>query len=257
MGSTKEFMMQLREDQFERWAAEHHPEVQPETEEWEAIAQIYADWQDFLADQAYEDYEQEKWSASLNSVEDRCKHAFSELNMLNGLNHVFQPDIVLRMAWVHSVSVMEACLMYCARSLINHEPHLELFRTNERELGLREKELKLLKSSSSPQAPPDAYRQAAHQLVKRMTFHNVKHIERYFRAALHHPPQWPTQRLKQIVEVRQDLVHRNGVSEYDTETSVGRFQLSKALEDITLFLKAFSETMIAETQDYRKNNNEI
>ncbi|MEN4673618.1 hypothetical protein ABEH32_22165 [Pantoea agglomerans] len=257
MGSTKDYMMQVQEERFESWAAEHHPEVQPDTEEWEAITRIYADWQDFLAEQAEEDYLLKRWSASLNSVEDRCQHAFSELNMLRGLDLSSQPDIVLRMAWVHSVSVMEACLMYCARALLNHEPHLQLFRTNEQSLGFRDSELKLLRSSSSPQAPADAYRRAANHLVSRITFHNVKRIERYFRAALHHPPQWPTDRLRHIVEVRHDLVHRNGISEYDTETVVGRFQLGAALKDITTFLEAFCETMIAETEDYGKNNNEI
>ncbi|PAW33630.1 hypothetical protein CIL06_21685 [Pantoea vagans] len=257
MSSTKDHMMQVQEERFESWAAENHPEVQPDTEEWEAIAQIFADWQDFLADQAHEDYQQEKWSASLNSVEDRCQHAFSELNTLRGLNLAFQPDIVLRMVWVHSVSVMEAYLMYCARALLNHEPHLQLFRTNEQSLGFRDSELKLLRSSSSPQAPADAYRRAANQLVSRITFHNVKRIERYFSAALHYPPQWPTDRLRHIVEVRHDLVHRNGISEYDTETVVGRFQLGAALKDITTFLEAFCETMIAETEGYGKNNNGI
>ncbi|OAD97824.1 hypothetical protein [Pantoea sp. OXWO6B1] len=255
MGSAKELMLELQQERFEAWAAEKYPEVQPDTPEWETIGQIYSDWQDFLSDQAYEDYLRDEFTASLNSVDARCEHAFTELRTLQGLNQSFQPDIVLRMSWVHAVSIMEACLMYCARALLNHEPHLRLFQSNQHKIGLRDNQTKFLKVCCQPVAPADAYREAVQAIVRGMTFHNVKHIERYFGAVLRQEPEWPVSRLKDIVNTRHDLVHRNGISEYDTETVVGRYQLERALSDITLFLEAFHATMQAETAAYRKEKN--
>lgn len=255
MGSAKELMWELQQERFEAWAAEKYPEVEPDTPEWETIGQIYSDWQDFLSDEAYEDYQREKLSASLNSVDARCQHAFTELKTLQELSLEFQPDIVLRMAWVHAVSVMEACLMYCARALLNHDPHLRRFRSNQHTLRLRKNQARLLDDCCRSEAPADAYRQAVQAIVSRMTFHNVELINRYFGAVLGQPHEWPMGRLRHIVETRHDLVHRNGISEYDTETVVGRYQLEGAIRDITLFLEAFHITMQAETAAYRKEEN--
>lgn len=153
MGSAKELMWELQQERFEAWAAEKYPEAEPDTPEWETIGQIYSDWQDFLSDQAYEDYLRDEFTASLNSVDARCEHAFSELRTLQGLNLSYQPDIVLRMSWVHAVSVMEACLMYCARALLNHEPHLLLFRSNQHKIGRRDNQTTFLKCAVSRRLP--------------------------------------------------------------------------------------------------------
>lgn len=252
MGSAKELMWELQQERFEAWAAEKYPEAEPDTPEWETIGQIYSDWQDFLSDEAYEDYQRGKLSASLNSVVARCQHAFTELRTLQELSLEFQPDIVLRMAWVYAVSVMEACLMYCARALLNHDPHLRRFRSNQHTLGLRKNQAGLPDDCCQPEAPADAYRQAVQAILSRMTFHNMDLINRYFGAVLWQPPGWPMGRLRHIVETRHDLVHLNGISEYDTGTVVGQYQPEGAVRDITLFPEAFHITMQVETAAYRK-----
>ena len=256
MGSIKEYMMELQEERFETWAAEHHPDVEPGTPEWDTIGQYYSDWQDFLYEQAQADYEQEVFAASLNSVRERCKHGFSELYSIQKLDFFSMPDVVLRMAWVHAVSVMEACMMYSARALLNYEPHLSLFRINHMNLGLRGEKIEHLKTaarletSTEPGAPKNAYKLAAQSIVGGMTFHNVNHIRRYFNCMLHEAPDWRLDALSEVIQTRHDLVHRNGVTEFDTEAVIGRSQLIGALNVITRFLEQFTDTMERETAGY-------
>lgn len=171
------------------------------------------------------------------------------------------PEVVLRMSWVHAVSVMEACVMYSARALLNHEPHLELFRSNQNNIGLRKKQVSKLEAaarleaSCEPTAPKDAYKLAAQSIVGKMTFHNVDHIHRYFNCMLNEAPHWPLDALSEIIQTRHDLVHRNGVTELDTETHIGRAQLIGALNVITRFLEDFSYTMDKETVGYVNEQN--
>ncbi|MBK4772568.1 MAG: hypothetical protein FT726_23475 [Pantoea sp. Morm] len=256
MGIAKEHLFDVQEARFLAWAAENHPDVEEDTPEWETIGQYYSDWQDFLYEQALNDYEQEIFSASLNSVRKRCKHGFSELYLIQNLDFFNLPDVVLRMAWVHAISGMEACVMYSARALLNYEPHLNLFRINHMKIGLREAKLKHLKTaarlelSSEPSAPKDAYKLAAQSIVGGMTFHNVSHIRRYFNCMLHEAPDWPLDALSEIIQTRHDLVHRNGVTESDTEAHISRVQLIGALNVVTSFLEHFSDTMDRETAGY-------
>ncbi|MBK4773102.1 MAG: hypothetical protein FT726_26275 [Pantoea sp. Morm] len=262
MGSMKEHMMDLQEERFEAWAELHRPDIKPSSSEWEIIREEYYDWQDFLYEQGQAEYEKELYSASLNSVRDRCKHAFSELDRLSDLNASSQPPIVLRMSWVHAVSVMEACVMYSARALLNHEPHLNLFRLNHAKIGLRRDHIKLLdtaarlEASGEPDASKDAYRLAAQSIVGSRTFHNPEYIRRYFGCMLQTVPAWPTDSLSDIIETRHDLVHRNGNTAADTEAVIGRFELLNALKTIIHFLELFSETMASETAGYTKRDDD-
>ncbi|WP_261643246.1 hypothetical protein [Erwinia mallotivora] len=260
MGSAKEHLYDIQENRFEAWAAEHHPDAEPDTPDWHAIREEYYEWQEWLYEQGYEAY---VFTASLNSVHERCEHAFSELVQLSELNSTYQPGIVLRMAWVHAVSVMEACLMYCARALINHEPHLALFRKNYVEIGLRKKAREKLEQAASPDAsdktkpPGDTFRAAAQKAVGRMTFHNVDQIRRYFDLMLKSKPDWPVDPLNEVIETRQDLVHRNGVTSTDTEVVISSYELAKALKIIHDFLVSFRETMRAESAGYEEDDDEF
>lgn len=78
---------------------------------------------DDLAEQA----EWQWFQDSLNDLEDRYTHAVHELEELKALVTSAPADIVFRMAYAHTVTVMEAFMMYSARALLNDPEHLNRF----------------------------------------------------------------------------------------------------------------------------------
>lgn len=230
MGSMKEYMMELEMERFEAWAADHYPDVSPDTPEWEQICNYYYWEQEALADQAQLEHETERFAASLDNVQERYRHAMQELRKLHALLDSPQPELVYRMSFVHAVTVMEAYLMYCARALLEHEWPLRRF-INEYYLQsaprVREKEKQKARAMDIA-----LFRPAAQNYVSRMTFHNVKTIELYFGTVLHVPPCWPLGPLSIITQLRNDLAHRNGVTENDVPVDISSLQLQNALQKV-------------------------
>ena len=99
------------------------PDAEEDSEEWYDAAQEYGWYQDWMEEAA----EQHYFEASLASIPDRLENAKDELQELEQLLQIAQPGIVLRMAFVQVVTVMDSFLMYSARALLNHEPHLNRF----------------------------------------------------------------------------------------------------------------------------------
>lgn len=255
MGMTKDYMMALEEERFEAWAAEYHPDVEPDTPEWELIGQYYSDWQDFMAEQAYQEYQQEKFAASLNNVHERYKHAILELRRLYALLDITQPEIVYRIAYVHAVTVMEAYLMYCARALLEHEwplrRFLEVYYLQSENISKKSKQSARVMDLS-------LFRPLARMHVSRMTFHNVRTIESYFGAVLHVPPVWPLDPLAVITQCRNDLVHRNGVAENDVPFDISPQQLRNGLRKVHELIDAADLSMRQEVDlfgDWRTAEN--
>ena len=124
----KDMMIDIEAERFNEWLKENYPDVIPNSEEWEQAANLYYWEQEALADQAQWDHEHGLFEVSLNDVHQRYRHARQELKKLYALLDREQPELVYRMSFVHAVTVMEAYLMYCARSLLEHDWPLKRFR---------------------------------------------------------------------------------------------------------------------------------
>lgn len=231
MGCMKEYMQDLEAERFDEWLEENYPDVNPNSEEWEQAANLYCWEQEALADQAQWEHEHGLFVASLNNVHLRYIHAKEELKKLYTLLDKEQPELVYRMSFVHAVTVMEAYLMYCARALLEHDWPLKRF-LNEYYLKSAPKVTNKDKTAARTM-DVELFRPAARNYVSRMTFHNVKTIERYFGAVLHIPPVWPTEPLGIISDWRNDLVHRNGVDEHDVPRGISAQQLQNTLQKVS------------------------
>lgn len=235
MGSMKEYMLDLEAERFEAWFAEQYPDAQPGGEEWEQAGLLFYWEQEALADKAQWDHERGLFVASLNNVHQRYLHANQELKKLYALLENEQPELVYRMSFVHAVTVMEAYLMYCARALLEHDWPLKRFRD---EFYMKSDKIKNPLKHAAREMDIDLFRLAARRFVSRMTFHNVKTIERYFGAVLHVPPVWPVEPLGIIADWRNDLVHRNGVDEHDEPRVISVQQLQNALQKVSALIEA-------------------
>jgi len=230
MGSIKDLMLDLEAERFEEWLEENYPDIVPDSEEWEQAASLYYWEQETLADQAKWDHEHGLFVASLNNVHQRYRHAQQELKNLYTLLDKGQSELVYRMSFVHAITVMEAYLMYCARALLEHDWPLKRFRD---EYYMQSKRIKNLEKYAVRDMDLSLFRPAAQNFVSRLTFHNVQTIKRYFGAVLHIPPVWPVEPLGIIADWRNDLVHRNGVDEYDVPISISAQQLENALQRVS------------------------
>ncbi len=240
MGSAKEHMWEVQEERFEAWAAEHYGEVEPDTEKWEQIRQFYSWEQEALAELAQSEHELDLFSASLDNVHQRYLHANQELKKLHFLLESQQPELVYRMSYVHAVTVMEAYLMYCARALLEHEWPLRRFLDA---YYLRSERISKKDKLAAREMDISLFRPAARSYVSRMTFHNIKTIEHYFATVLHVPPVWPLRPLAVITQWRNDLVHRNGVTENDLPTDISPQQLQSALKKVYELIDAADMSM--------------
>lgn len=240
MGSMKEHMMDLQEERFLEWAAEHYPDVACDSEEWEQICNYYSWEQEALAEQAQWEHEADRFAASLDNVHERYRHAKQELRKLHVLLDTPQPELVYSMSYVHSVTVMEAYLMYCARALLEHDWPLRRFLYA---YYLTSNRISKNDKQAAREMNISLFRPAARSFVSRMTFHNVKTIEYYFGAVLHVPPVWPLSSLSLVTQWRNDLVHRNGVAENDVRIEISRHQLLNALSKVSALIDAADMSM--------------
>lgn len=251
MGSMKDLMLDIEAERFDEWLAENYPDVAPDSEEWEQAANLYYWEQEALADQAQRDH----FVASLNNVHQRYLHANQELKKLYALLDKEQPELVYRMSFVHTVTVMEAYLLYCARALLEHDWPLKRFR-DEYYLKLDVKGVTKTDKQAARGMELSLFRPSARNVVSRMTFHNIKTIERYFGTVLHIPPAWPIEPLGIIAEWRNDLVHRNGVDEHDEPRVISALQLQNALQKVYDLLEAADQSLRLEVDYFGNWRNE-
>ncbi|NIC29268.1 hypothetical protein [Serratia plymuthica] len=181
-----------------------------------------------------------------------------------------QRDIVSRLAYVHCVTVIEAFLMYAARAMLSLPPYLARFHERKERFIHSEKKRNALDKthkkdrerlanptpsvSAYVTLPPTRtgdYMDTVRNTVGAMTFHNVGHIERYFSAMLSTPPDWPLdETFKAIIETRQDLVHRNGITKEERQVVINTHDLELALCTMRRFITLANADFQAEAARY-------
>ena len=143
--------------------------------------------------------------------------------------------------------------MYCARALLGHDWPLKRFRDA---YYMKSKRIKHPEKHAARDMALSLFRPAAQNFVSRMTFHNVKTIERYFGTVLHIPPVWPTEPLGIIADWRNDLVHRNGVDEHDVPRVISAQQLQNALQKVSNLIEAADHSLRQEVDYFGNWRNE-
>lgn len=250
MSSTKDWLCNVQEERCDEWIAEHYPDAEEGTSEWEMAAQNHSWMLDDLAEQA----EWQWFQDSLNDLDDRYIHAVRELDELKELVTSAHAGIVFRMAYVHTITVMEAFLMYSARALLNDAEHLERFYFRiapvfQKKINQCRSEV-LYNAQLRAEASIDEAnlkRHTAQLFVSQQTFHNLDNLQKYFSSVLSLPYDWAFVPLKHVVETRHDLVHRNGVSKHGEQIHIGSWNLEHAIRDVREFVDAVALTLRRET----------
>lgn len=241
------------------WILATYPGIEEGTEEWE---QAYREYETM-----FEIIRPYLIKASLNNIDDRYAHAIAELDDLQALQPHSQPGIVRRLAYVHCVTVMEAFLMYTACALLNHPLHLARFHETKSAFLRKdvvkkwdtaypsEDEEKQVLSVRGRVVPGQnelewttitladhkfqLYKDVAQMAVAEMTFHNLYRVKAYFGAMLTIPPDWPLAKdeaLQKLINTRQDLVHRNGMTKDHQPITIAPTDLVNAVETVRHFI---------------------
>lgn len=256
MSSTKDYVMEMEEKSRDAWIADHYPDAQVESDEWESAAQHYRWFQDWVEEAA----EQHYFEASLACIPDRLAEAKGELYALEQLLRHKQPDIVLRMAFVHAITVMDSFLMYSARALLHHPPHLARFMQHAKSLVRNKQGLQALRNAKwieqEPEVdtPAEVYIRRAQALVGEMTFQGHKFIRRYFSTLLTTPHAWPLDEIERLVRTRNDLVHRNGVTVKHEPVHIWPDRVQDAIRQVTALVVAAATTLLQEDAQYTPDN---
>lgn len=178
---------------------------------------------------------------------------------LEELLQIGQPNIVLRMIFVHTVTILDSFLMYSARALLNHPPHLQRFLRNAKAL-IRKDERKVLLNRNLVEQNPDvdtpeqAYIWRAQALIAKMTFQSHKAISRYFSAMLVTPHNWAAEQMQVMKDTRNDLVHRNGITPNHVEVQIWPNCVKDIIRIIFDFIDTAAATLLQEDARYRTDD---
>ncbi|MDU6432686.1 MAG: hypothetical protein E6556_07005 [Pantoea sp.] len=259
MGSMKEHMMDLQEARFLEWAAEHYPDVSPDTPEWEQIGNYYSWEQEAREEQFIEEmymarYEEDiQVKASLESIEARYNYALSEIAALEDLLKARQPELVWRMGVVHSVFILDAFLMYCARALLNHDWPLEQYKAT---YFMEHARMARNKKTEAAAMDISLFRPVARNVVSAMTFQNHEVIEKYFSTVLHFQARWPLHPLKALTEFRNDLGHRNGHTKQGVRVQASSIELRSAITVIRSIIESAIASLRLEQEFFSNERTE-
>lgn len=254
MGSQKERPFDIEQQLEGNWIAENYPDVVEETDEWKTAAQEYRWLQDWFTDMA----EQQRFEISLASIPARLEDARAELQNLSDLLRTGQPGIVLRMALVHAVTVLDSFLMYSARALLIHPEKLAAYQLNAARLVRYPKDRNALQcpkwfeQQPDVDTPPVVYRWRAQAQVERVTFQTESVIRDHFSVLLDAPVDWPLALLKPVVTMRNDLVHRNGVTVRNERVYVSQERVEHAITCISQIVEAAGMTLVQDEESIVK-----
>lgn len=257
MSSTKDHLFDMQEERRNEWITSNFPEAEEDTPEWDVAAQEYRWFKDWMEEAGEQQY---YFEASLASIPDRLNEAKDELCELERLLETDQPDIVLRMIFAHSVTVLDSFLMYSARSLLNHPPHLQLFLNNAVSLVRNKDDRKNLlapkwfEQKPGTDTPQQAYIWRAQAIVAKMTFQSHKTINNYFSAMLVTPHNWPTEQLKVVIDTRNDLVHRNGVTPDHEQVYLWPERVKDTIRLVFRFIETAATTLLQEDTHFRSED---
>jgi len=177
--------------------------------------------------------------------------ATEPMDELERMNATRQPELFYRMGIVHSVSVMDAFLMYCARALLNHDWPLRRFRD----------EYFLRFASKGDQNIPhlndlSLFRDSARRYVSGKSFQSKNFIMRYFSTVMHFPCNWPLYRLETVSELRNDLVHRGGYTKAGSRVDVSSVDLRRAIDAVRAIIETAMASLRLELEFFKNGRHE-
>ncbi|MFT6915614.1 MAG: hypothetical protein ACJAWL_001924 [Motiliproteus sp.] len=250
MSSIKEYLFDKQEEQAEEWIRERlsDQDLTPESEEWQDLMLEYSAYQDSLNDE-YEWVSEIRWlrengsvdiyqnfTTELGTVKKLAKKSLSEPMPLN-------ENLVIKMSYSYSVTLLEAFLGDTLKALMSENSvYLNNAITRIDQLKSARYSLADLKNFGTDLSA------LAIRCVSEMLFHKVDKVIGVYEKTLGCKINLDISKVQSIVEIRHDIVHRNGYTKEKEVIDILPHDLYEAISDIKIFsdeLQKIIESKIA------------
>ncbi|MEZ7491202.1 HEPN domain-containing protein [Pseudoalteromonas distincta] len=234
MSSIKEVLFGEQEKQAEKWVRERLTDqnLTVESEEWQSLLNDYSAYQDYLNDE-YEWISEIKWLKENGSV-DIYQNFVTELTNIKKLaeNSLSEPiplneNLIIKMCYSYSVTLLEAFLGDTIKALIS-ENNVYLNNALERVDQIRNTKYSLFDLSKSGMDLSGL----AVKCVSEVLFHKIDKTMEMYKKVLGCKINIDTSKVKLIIDIRHDIVHRNGYTKENEVIDILPHDLYQAITDI-------------------------
>ena len=243
MSSIKEVLFGEQEKQAEKWVRERLTDqnLTVESEEWQSLLNDYSAYQDYLNDE-YEWISEIKWLKENGSV-DIYQNFVTELTNIKKLaeNSLSEPiplneNLIIKMCYSYSVTLLEAFLGDTIKALIS-ENNVYLNNALERVDQIRNTKYSLFDLSKSGMDLSGL----AIKCVSEVLFHKIDKTMEMYKKVLGCKINIDTSKVKLIIDIRHDIVHRNGYTKENEVIDILPHDLYQAITDIKHLVNKLQE----------------
>ncbi|KNC88283.1 hypothetical protein [Trabulsiella odontotermitis] len=246
MSATKEWLFDVEESRREEWIRERlsNPDLDEYSEEWQQLEHDFNDYQDFLADMAQEEYEEQSWLKQ-NPHTTIYDSAITVLQEIIEEAKQHRSESFIKMQISYSVTIMESCLSEMLKSIA---------LSNDRYVVHAINNIKELKNKSVPISDLLSEENTASKYVQDylsgILYHKILQVVEVYKAVLQ-PQNYESFSLKDVLaltRLRHDIVHRNGKT---TEGMTHNFTseiLEKAFETVNTFITHMKDLISSAVQ---------
>lgn len=249
MSSIKEYLFDKQEEQAEEWIRERlsDQDLTPESEQWQDLMLEYSAYQDHLNDE-YEWISEIKWLKENGSVD--IYHNFTtELGTVKKLaqKSLSEPmplneNLVIKMSYSYSLTLLEAFLGDTLKALMSEN---SVYLNNA---ITRIDQLKSARYSLSDLTKFGTDLTAlAIRSVSEMLFHKIDKVIGVYEKTLGCKINLDISKIQSIVEIRHDIVHRNGYTKENEVIDILPHDLYEAISDIKIFSDELQKIIESQT----------
>lgn len=235
MGLVKRMIEEAEaEDAMNEWIRDHVDfGVEPGDPEWEEAKQDYLSGSAEVANWEFDDYHSEL--ARLTGDDLAFASFTNQMTDLEDELPSKPSDALLKMAYSHSVTLMETCLGDMIKSVVlSDDYYLKNAIKNVDEL----KNIKL--SLMDVYSESDVVKKIVLKTLSDFLYHNIVKIVPVYSAVLgEKSPENVSKNMRSVISiarVRHDIVHRNGVDKDGTPVELNKAVLIQAMQDIHDFV---------------------
>lgn len=250
MGSTKDWVMQVEESRREEWirARLSDPDLNEDSEEWVRLENEHNDYQDFLADMALEEYEEQRWLKQ-NPHTDIYASAIKLLKEVQDEGKQHYSETFIKMQIAYSVTIMESCLAEMIKSVtLSHYRYVTHAIKNINEL--KDKSVPIVDLLDEENIPS----KYVQDYLSGLLYHRIVIVFEVYKAILmpHKYHKISMKDIIKLVKLRHDIVHRNGKKTDGSSNIFDQQELVKAFSTVEIFLKEMMD-LISDAVEYHEN----
>ncbi|VUD48355.1 hypothetical protein TDB9533_01217 [Thalassocella blandensis] len=233
MSSTKDYLMEIRAEQADKWIRErlNNKNASQDSEEYQSMASAYDNLREYLEEK--ENFEAEYlWLRKMGS----SKIHKSLIDQLDALEKIVKvknmefPQIIYKMSFTYAVTLLETYLSDTAKSLITES---DTFFKNA---IAKVEELKKARYSLDALAEGEVNaKELAVKELSNILYHNIPKVVKVLESILNAKIKINIDELVHLTNLRHDIAHRNGYTKEGEKIVLSAAIVSDAIKKLIEF----------------------